>query len=670
MKQKSKRLNRTLCAAAVTAVCAGPASAIELDFDNGWKGSVNTKLGVSAMWRAEDPDKKLIGGDPRVAALMNGGTSAQYLGVGRGFATNVGNLNYGKGDMTTAVAKFLTELQLSKGDTAVMLRAKGWYDYALNEQDTPWGNRAAWNAAGTTPIAQVATVGGAPSTSVTRWNKPLSDKGAPALAQFDGIYLLDAFVSQNIDISDMPGQVRVGRQATNWGEGLFMRGISQVSPIDVAALRRPGTELKEALLPTWSVVANLGLPEGRSLEAFYQLKWEPTVLEYCGSFFGMSSLTAAPDPGQCNSFDFQGGPNPMLGQTSATAASIPLVKGDKPSDAGAWGLQFRFPVDAIDTEFALYAMNISSTLPSIMGRGVVSATGATTNGVGAAVNGGNAVAVQVTTANVRFNYLENIQVYGLSAATNLFGASFGAELSFQKDVPVNYHGNDLNAYLGVNTALREQAIRQLSGSAGQTVEFKGYELHDKTQLIVNSVLTLGEVAKSIGATNGVLVAEVGAEWNDLPDYRKPGAVRFGRGGGGSRYTKSTGVAAAPAAVATNCLATVGTAAQPVPGVTEQWCDNDGFATDFSWGYRLRTSVTYPQIFGTSWSATPSLFFSHDVDGVSMDTQYQEGRQIVGLGLEFDLNKEHTVNFGYTKFSGKWNELADHDNVTFSYTYSF
>ena len=164
----------------------------------------------------------------------------------------------------------------------------------------------------------------------------------------------------------MPGQVRVGRQATNWGEGLFMRGISQVSPIDVAALRRPGTELKEALLPTWSVVANLGLPEGRSLEAFYQLKWEPTVLEYCGSFFGMSSLTAAPDPGQCNSFDFQGGPNPMLGQTSATAASIPLVKGDKPSDAGAWGLQFRFPVDAIDTEFALYAMNISSTLPSML----------------------------------------------------------------------------------------------------------------------------------------------------------------------------------------------------------------------------------------------------------------------------------------------------------------
>ena len=42
-----------------------------------------------------------------------------------------------------------------------------------------------------------------------------------------------------------------------------------------------------------------------------------------------------------------------------------------------------------------------------------------------------------------WEYPEDIQIYGISAATNLLGWSTSAELSYQVDVPVMVNGNDL-----------------------------------------------------------------------------------------------------------------------------------------------------------------------------------------------------------------------------------
>ena len=39
------------------------------------------------------------------------------------------------------------------------------------------------------------------------------------------------------------------------------------------------------------------------------------------------------------------------------------AKGREPSDGGQFGFAFRFPVEKIDTEIGLYAMNIHSRLP-------------------------------------------------------------------------------------------------------------------------------------------------------------------------------------------------------------------------------------------------------------------------------------------------------------------
>ena len=42
-----------------------------------------------------------------------------------------------------------------------------------------------------------------------------------------------------------------------------------------------------------------------------------------------------------------------------------------------------------------------------------------------------------------WEYPEDIQIYGVTAATTLAGWSVAAEASYQKDVPVQINGNDL-----------------------------------------------------------------------------------------------------------------------------------------------------------------------------------------------------------------------------------
>src|SRR5690606_38129757 len=46
-----------------------------------------------------------------------------------------------------------------------------------------------------------------------------------------------------------------------------------------------------------------------------------------------------------------------------------------------------------------------------------------------------------------------------------------------------------------------------------------------------------------------------------------------------------------------------------------WCENDGFCTDFSWGYRLRASLDYANVIA-GINLSPNIAWSHDVEGYS------------------------------------------------------
>ena len=84
-----------------------------------------------------------------------------------------------------------------------------------------------------------------------------------------GIELLDAYINYDFDIGNMPAQIRLGNQVINWGESTFITGGNSVfSPIDVPALRRPGAEIKEALLPVEALYASVGVTDTVTVEAY------------------------------------------------------------------------------------------------------------------------------------------------------------------------------------------------------------------------------------------------------------------------------------------------------------------------------------------------------------------------------------------------------------------
>ena len=69
---------------------------------------------------------------------------------------------------------------------------------------------------------------------------------------------------------------------------------------------------------------------------------------------------------------------------------------------------------------------------------------------------------------------------------------------------------------------------------------------------------------------------------------------------------------------------------------------------------------------------PSLFWSHDVEGYSVDNAILEDRTAINLGLKFEYFKKYTVDFNYAIFgdNADFDTLRDRDfySVTFGVTF--
>ncbi|MBK9520212.1 MAG: DUF1302 domain-containing protein [Rhodocyclaceae bacterium] len=659
---------RKIIAAAIATSLTGSALAIEFKTDSGWSGSINTTLSYASSWRAESRDKQLVNGMNAVGAgwqtrytdntnnpfpanpfggagglWFNGpfapGTvktiyeaaMAGYTGESKG---STGNMNYGKNDRYSEMYKVISDLSISKDGTGALVRVKGWYDNGLNNENAPWGNQANRFTTG----------------------KPLSDDGAPALNRFDGLELLDTYAYTSFDIGDNPAQVRVGRQALNWGESLFFQGVNQISPVDVSALRRAGTEIKEALLPIWAISGSIGLPAGTSLEAFYQAKWEPSSIDGCGTYWAGDVYISA-HAGACNMIAAIGAQNSNA--TAYTSNSFAkFVNGREGSDDGQFGLAFRFPIAAIDTEFGVYAMQINSRTP------VLSYRNATAFGPTPATLG--------TTAGF-LEYPDNIKVYGLSAATTLASISWAAELSMHHDVPVQINTADLTTATGSYGRAGQVfgPAGALAAAAGLGGYMQGYERFDKWQLQLNGV---GVLPAMLGATNGTVLGEVALQWNDLPDYKTSGNLRFGRApefgispvSYNQQYT-TFGTLTGASAAGVQCAETAFG-----PQFNQAGCKNDGYMTDFAWAYRLRAQLDYPNVFGAGITISPIVFFAHDVEGVSVDNQMNEGKKTFSFTLRMNKNKAHNLDFNYTTYSNSANydPTRDRDNYSVAYSYTF
>ena len=462
---------------------AGPAFGVSFNVGE-IEGQFDSSLSIGASWSTQSPNKNLIG-------VNNGGHGLSQT-------SDDGHANFKSGETFSKIFKGIHDLELKYGDTGVFVRGKYWYDFELKDE--------------------------------SREFKDISDTGRKEGAKSSGAQILDAFVYHNYSIADQPGSVRLGKQVVSWGESTFIGGgINSINPIDVSAFRRPGAEIKEGLIPVNMFYVSQSLTENLSAEAFYQLEWDQTVVDNCGTFFSQPDIVADGCNDNLRVLNKRSQiPAVALGPLAANGVNVNeegvLVRRGPDRDArdsGQWGASFKYMFEPLDTEFGAYFMNYHSRAP------IFSATGAPQSvyNTARALPGPFAALAPLLVAgnsNYFIEYPEDIRLYGLSFSTTLpTGTAWSGEISYRPNAPVQLNSTDI-LFAGVRPiggALTNASM--LNGVPGQ--DLHGYERKEITQIQTTFTHFFDQV---MGASRLTLVGEVGATYVGGLESRSD--MRYGR----------------------------------------------------------------------------------------------------------------------------------------------
>lgn len=632
------------------AISAGSAHALQTNV-GGVDVQVGTSISYGFAFRTEDPHPSVI--------AKHGTDDLVPNAYGSTYNFDDGNLNYEKGDIYTNVLKANVDLDLSYGNQfGAFFRGKAFYDSAIMDADPAW--------------------------------KEYTDATKDAAGQ--GYDLLDAYVWSNFDIGNMPVSARLGRQVLSWGESTFIQGgINSINPIDASAARKPGVAVKEVLLPVNLAYASIGLTYDITLEAFYQLEWEKTRIDPCGTFFSTADFVAD----GCGPVVL-GGPagektylalrEAELANNTAPGARIaPIAErmpDADPSDEGQYGLALRWYSEALgDTEFGLYHMNIHSRVPLISGKAANPIKDDNT------VTNPNNPATAFPSYQIQFP--EDIQLSGISFnRTTSSGWSIGGEVSLTQDRPIQHNSLELllagnlvpsskmfkqrydetipGADLDINNPVAVAGAKAaLAGNA-----FAGYDLYDVVQAQMTFVKFIDQV---MGASRLTIATEIGA--THIPDLRSTDEARYGRSGvygigsfdpveigNGKFYTCD---ASATDSVGNNVDGANGTNETPAN------CTNDGYVDKTSAGIRVRAALDYSNAFFGA-NLYPKLALGYDVNnGPEPGSQFVDGRIQASLGLDFLYLNRYSGGISYNMFDGgDYNVTADRDNVSLNLKVTF
>ncbi|WP_313041860.1 DUF1302 domain-containing protein [Pseudomonas sp.] len=611
------RRARLPLAVSLASTLAGPAFGVSFNIGE-IEGSFDSSLSVGASWSTAKPNRDLIGAN-------NGGKGLSQT-------SDDGHLNFKRGETFSKIFKGIHDLELKYGDTGVFVRGKYWYDFELKDESRPF--------------------------------KDISDNNRKEGAKSSGGQILDAFVYHNYSIADAPGSVRFGKQVVSWGESTFIGGgINSINPIDVSAFRRPGAEIKEGLIPVNMFYVSQTLTDNLSAEAFYQMEWDQTVTDNCGTFFSQPDVIS---DGCSNNLrvlnkrsTIPAAALPTLGALGVDVNSEGVLVRRGPDrdarDSGQFGVAMRYNFEPLDTEFGAYFMNYHSRAPIFSAQGAPSA--AYTRPLGPL--GALRPLIVAGSSNYFVEYPEDIRLYGLSFSTTLpTGTAWSGELSYRPNAPVQLSTTDI-LFAGVTPIPGFGNASVLKGTPGQ--DLHGYNRKEVTQFQTTFTHFFDQV---MGASRLTTVGEIGV--THVGGLESKSQARYGR-------DPVFGPGSLPGGFC-NALnnSTANGAGLPNAAGLNTNCNNDGYTTATSWGYRARAIWEYPDVFA-GVNLKPNVAWSHDVKGYSPGPggNFEEGRKAVSLGLDAEYQNTYTASLAYTNFfGGKFSTVDDRDFVALSFGANF
>lgn len=549
-----------------------------------WTTSLDTTLSYGLSYRVEGQDSKLI-------ARANGGTG-DNAGL---INSDDGDLNFRRGDLFSEVVKAVSELDLRYQDRfGVFVRGRAFYDFELRDDERRH--------------RQISHAG-------------LDEAGSSA-------DLLDAFVYGSWTVNDRALNARLGRQVINWGEGLFYQnGIGATNPVDINALRAPGSEVKEAYMPTFMAYASFELRDNLSVEGYWQpgKAWEASKIDPCGTYYstldvigeGCNYLSVSPLQEAVaggRAFD-----NPALAQAYADALApgglnnllkaylpttfIPRAQDIDGDDAAQYGLALRWYVPELnDTELGFYYLRYNMQVPML---GLTVGQPVTLPIVGTLPN--------ASSSRYYAEYLEKRDLFGISFNTSIGGESIfnglslAGELSYRPDTPIA---------LGLNEYLPDALFNPAGLPVGTHLD--GYREKDMYQASLAAIYNFTGV---FGADSATLFTEL--------------------------------------------------VASRVQGLES---DVDYYeATSTATGAQASLQLTYTNVLNLV-NLVPSFGYQYSINGVApqLTNGLDEEAQSWSAGIDAIYKESLTVGTRYVGYSGGGvsNKRSDRDFVSFNIKYSF
>ncbi len=603
-------IKKTLIAIAAASFAAASGAVAASDLDF----HLDNRFTLGAAWRVESRDPDLVG-------IGNGGRANSTNG-------DDGNLAFDSGEVVSAAAKLTSDLTVTKGDFGLFMRGNYVFNQTLNDfepfnADNYYVPGAIDPGVGLTPSGRPSEV--PISVYRQRTNRVRDSVGNDA-------DLLDAYVFGSLPVGRRDLSFKIGRQVVNWGESTFvLNGINSMIVLDANQARVPGAELDEIFIPSAMAWFAMTLTDGVSAEAFYQFDWQHSEIDAAGTY--LSTNDFATIGGQQANITFG------LPPENYPNTTIPRAPNREPNSDGQYGVKVSTLVSALnDMDLSFYAMNYHSRLPVVSGTSKSS------------------YAAPSTTGTYFLEYPEDIQLYGLSFNTVVGDWSVQSEYSYKVDQPLQIDDVEvLLAGVGLPSQVTPSPALPLGSALGNKY-IRGWRRHDVSQVDVGLTRLMGPLSWT-GWDQLILVAEAAAVYvHDLPSE---GTLRYDGPG-----TYNPGDPAVAALVSASTLPALGNA---VP------TQNGGYATAFSWGYKIAARASYNNVLG-ALRLEPTLKFDHDVSGVTPSpiVNFVENRKQVSARMVMHYLQSWTAETGYSMYfgGGAGNLLADRDFVDVVLKYNF
>jgi len=578
-------------------LCTGTAHAFQFQASDSIRGSLDMQLTLGAGMRMEKQDAALIG-DTRVNPNANTFQSSNG---------DDGDLNYNRYDLFTTYLKFTPELLLKFPDNyKFMARGTGLYDFKATD---------------------------------TR-RTDLEKDAERAIAR--DVTLLDLWVSKDLNVGSQRARIRVGNQVISWGESLFgIGGIDSAMALDFQKFSIPGTQIKEAVLPAPMISVASGLGHGVNVEVFYQFYWNRNKVPPVGTYFSVGDIYGkgfGPATIDSNQFNFGGFDAAQisgardLGTLHRTqqdlingvyfddgvfnSIGVPFAGENTPKNSGQYGIAMHYKPEGLSLDVGLYFMNYHDKMPvlELLGDG-----------------------------RLRWDFLENRKMYGISTNFPLGNWAIGWELSYRPKDAVS-----LTFPYGVGGRLDSLT----NGIAGVTTPL--WIDKEKYQMHLTGLLSL--TPGDHGWFLDILRADTATFAGELVFTHYSGVSP------GARFNRTFDNTPVTQAVAAGYgfwkdESTLGTLGYPIiAGFGD--ANSMGVTADFNWAYDNKII--------RGWQVIPGVTYFQAIKGntPTFTANYLQGAKSANIYVMFNQNTpalwQGRVN--YTAYWGNNQLLADRDFV--------